>query len=225
MSFSISVISLFPEAFPGPLGVSLLGKARAEAVWGLDIIQLRDFGDGKHKKVDDTPAGGGPGLVLRADVAAAAIDSLDRAGRPLLYPSPRGAPFTQAMAERYAAGPGLIVFCGRFEGLDQRVIEARGMEEVCVGDAVLMGGEAAALVILEATLRLLPGVLGNAASAESESFATGLLEHPQYTKPRVWEGREIPEVLLSGDHAAVARWQEAEAKARTKAVRPEWKPD
>jgi tRNA (guanine37-N1)-methyltransferase len=225
MSFSISVISLFPEAFPGPLGVSLLGKARAEAVWGLDIIQLRDFGDGKHKKVDDTPAGGGPGLVLRADVAAAAIDSLDRAGRPLLYPSPRGAPFTQAMAERYAAGPGLIVFCGRFEGLDQRVIEARGMEEVCVGDAVLMGGEAAALVILEATLRLLPGVLGNAASAESESFATGLLEHPQYTKPRVWEGREIPEVLLSGDHAAVARWQEAEAKARTKAVRPKWKPD
>jgi tRNA (guanine37-N1)-methyltransferase len=207
------------------LGVSLLGKARAEAVWGLDIIQLRDFGDGKHKKVDDTPAGGGPGLVLRADVAAAAIDSLDRAGRPLLYPSPRGAPFTQAMAERYAAGPGLIVFCGRFEGLDQRVIEARGMEEVCVGDAVLMGGEAAALVILEATLRLLPGVLGNAASAESESFATGLLEHPQYTKPRVWEGREIPEVLLSGDHAAVARWQEAEAKARTKAVRPKWKPD
>jgi tRNA (guanine37-N1)-methyltransferase len=129
------------------------------------------------------------------------------------------------MAERYAAGPGLIVFCGRFEGLDQRVIEARGMEEVCVGDAVLMGGEAAALVILEATLRLLPGVLGNAASAESESFATGLLEHPQYTKPRVWEGREIPEVLLSGDHAAVARWQEAEAKARTKAVRPKWKPD
>lgn len=225
MSFSASVITLFPEAFPGPLGVSLLGKARAEGVWSLETVQLRDFGDGKHKKVDDTPAGGGPGLVLRPDVAAAAIDSLDLAGRPLLYPSPRGAPFTQAMAQRFAAGPGLIVFCGRFEGLDQRVIEARGMEEVCVGDAVLMGGEAAALVILEATLRLLPGVLGNAASAESESFSAGLLEHPQYTKPRVWEGREIPDVLLSGDHGAVARWQEDEAKARTKAVRPGWTAD
>ena len=225
MSFSASVITLFPEAFPGPLGVSLLGKARAEGVWSLETVQLRDFGDGKHKKVDDTPAGGGPGLVLRPDVAAAAIDSLDLAGRPLLYPSPRGTPFTQAMAQRFAAGPGLIVFCGRFEGLDQRVIEARGMEEVCVGDAVLMGGEAAALVILEATLRLLPGVLGNAASAESESFSAGLLEHPQYTKPRVWEGREIPDVLLSGDHGAVARWQEDEAKARTKAVRPGWTAD
>ena len=225
MSFSASVITLFPEAFPGPLGVSLLGKARAEGVWSLETVQLRDFGDGKHKKVDDTPAGGGPGLVLRPDVAAAAIDSLDLAGRPLLYPSPRGTPFTQAMAQRFAAGPGLIVFCGRFEGLDQRVIEARGMEEVCVGDAVLMGGEAAALVILEATLRLLPGVLGNAASAESESFSAGLLEHPHYTKPRVWEGREIPDVLLSGDHGAVARWQEDEAKARTKAVRPGWTAD
>lgn len=225
MSFPVSVITLFPEAFPGPLGVSLLGKARAEGVWGLETVQLRDFGDGRHQKVDDTPAGGGPGLVLRADVAAAAIDSLDRAGRPLLYPSPRGAPFTQAMAQRYAAAPGLIVFCGRFEGLDQRVIEARGMEEVCVGDAVLMGGEAAALVVLEATLRLLPGVLGNAASAESESFSAGLLEHPQYTKPRVWEGRKIPDVLLSGDHGRIARWQAEEAEARTKAVRPGWKPD
>jgi tRNA (guanine37-N1)-methyltransferase len=219
--FAVSVITLFPEAFPGPLGVSLLGKARAEGLWLLETVQLREFGLGKHKKVDDTPAGGGPGLVLRADVAAAAIDSLTQAGRPILYPSPRGAPFTQAMAQRYAAGPGLIVFCGRFEGLDQRVIEARGMEEVCVGDAVLMGGEAAALVILEATLRLLPGVLGNAESAAQESFSHGLLEHPQYTKPPVWEGRDIPPVLVSGDHAAVARWQAEQSKALTRRVRPD----
>ncbi|MBU6406134.1 MAG: tRNA (guanosine(37)-N1)-methyltransferase TrmD [Alphaproteobacteria bacterium] len=220
--FCVSVITLFPEAFPGPLGVSLLGKAWAEGLWDLETAPLRDFGHGKHKKVDDRPAGGGPGLVLRPDVAAAAIDSLVRAGRPLLYPSPRGTPFTQAMAARYATGPGLIVFCGRFEGLDQRVIEARGLEEVCVGEAVLMGGEAAAIVILEATLRLLPGVLGNAASASVESFSAGLLEHPQFTKPRRWEGRDIPEVLLRGDHAEVARWQAEQAVMRTRAVRPDW---
>ncbi len=220
-AFAACVITLFPEAFPGSLGVSLLGKARAEGLWSLETVQLRDFGLGKHKKVDDTPAGGGPGLVLRADVAAAAIDSLAPSGRPVLYPSPRGAPFTQSLAQRYAAGPGLILFCGRFEGLDQRAIEARGLEEVCVGDAVLMGGEAAAMIILEATVRLLPGVLGNVESAAQESFSDGLLEHPQYTKPPMWEGREIPPVLLSGDHAAVARWQAEQAKAQTLRVRPD----
>jgi tRNA (guanine37-N1)-methyltransferase len=168
--------------------------------------------------VDDAPAGGGPGLVLRADVAAAAIDSIDRAGRPLLYPSPRGAPLTQAMAKAWAKGPGLILFCGRFEGLDQRVIDARGMQEVCVGDAVLMGGEAAAMVILEATVRLLPGVLGNAQSAVQESFSAGDLEEPLFTKPREWEGRAIPDVLLSGDHAAIERWKAGE-RARITRVR------
>jgi tRNA (guanine37-N1)-methyltransferase len=219
--FNASVITLFPEAFPGPLGVSLLSKARTEGLWTLQTVQLRDFGVGRHKKVDDTPAGGGPGLVIRPDVAAAAIDSLPREGRPILYPSPRGAPFTQAMAQRFASGPGLIVVCGRFEGLDQRVIEARSLEQVCVGDAILMGGEAAAMVILEATLRLLPGVLGNAASTDQESFSQRMLEHPQYTKPPLWEGRPIPPVLLSGDHAAVARWQAEEALATTRAVRPD----
>jgi tRNA (guanine37-N1)-methyltransferase len=216
-AFAATLITLFPEAFPGPLGVSLIGKARADDLWSLETVQLRDFGDGKHKKVDDHPTGGGPGLVLRPDVAAAAIDSVTRNGRPLLYPSPRGAPFTQAMAQAWAQGPGLVVFCGRFEGLDQRVIEARDMQEVCVGDAVLMGGEAAALVILEATIRLLPGVLGNELSALAESFSAGELEEPLYAKPRVWEGREIPEVLLSGDHAKIEAWKAAERAKVTRA--------
>jgi tRNA (guanine37-N1)-methyltransferase len=218
VSFTATIITLYPEAFPGPLGVSLIGKARADGVWAYTTVQLRDFGEGRHKKVDDAPAGGGPGLVLRADVAAAAIDSIDRAGRPLLYPSPRGAPLTQAMAKAWAKGPGLILFCGRFEGLDQRVIDARGMQEVCVGDAVLMGGEAAAMVILEATVRLLPGVLGNAQSAVQESFSAGDLEEPLFTKPREWEGRAIPDVLLSGDHAAIERWKAGE-RARITRVR------
>lgn len=216
MSFNASIITLYPEAFPGPLGVSLIGKGLAQQTWSLETIQLRDFGDGPHKKVDDAPAGGGAGLVLRPDVAAAAIDSLPRQGRPILYPSPRGRPLTQAMAKRWAAGPGLILFCGRFEGLDQRVIEARGMEEVCVGGAVLMGGEAAAIVILEATVRLLPGLVGNAASLAEESFEHGWIEEPLYTKPRVWEGREAPPVLLSGDHAKIAAWR-AEERAKTAA--------
>ena len=213
--FAVSVFTLFPEAFPGPLGVSLLGKARAEGLWRMDLLNIRDFGEGPHRKVDDPPAGGGPGLVMRADIAAAAIDSAPALGRPLLFPSPRGAPLTQAMARDWANGPGLRLFCGRFEGLDQRVIEAREMVEVCVGDAVLMGGEAAALVILEATLRLLPGVVGNADSLTEESFAQGRLEHPQYAKPRVWEGREIPPVLLSGDHGAVARWRAEQSRLIT----------
>lgn len=208
MSFAVTVFTLFPEAFPGPLGVSLLGKARAEGVWTLQTTPLREFGEGPHRKLDDSPAGGGPGLIMRADTAAAAIDSVAADGRPLLYPSPRGAPLTQSMVRAWAEGPGLRVFCGRFEGLDERVIEAREMTLVRVSDAVLMGGEAAAMVLLEATLRLLPGVVGNAESLESESFSSpGALEHPLYTKPRVWEGREIPPVLLSGDHAAIARWR------------------
>jgi tRNA (guanine37-N1)-methyltransferase len=214
LSFSATVFTLFPEAFPGPLGVSLIGKAKAEGIWSLQTVQLRDFGEGPHKKLDDAPAGGGPGLVMRADTAAAAIDSIAADGRPLIYPSPRGAPYCQSMARAWAAGPGVRIFCGRFEGLDQRVISARGMVEVCVGEAVLMGGEAAAIVMLEACVRLLPGVIGNAESLETESFCGDTIEHPHYTKPRVWEGLEIPPVLVSGDHAAVARWRAQNALRR-----------
>jgi tRNA (guanine37-N1)-methyltransferase len=214
--FSVTVFTLFPEAFPGPLGVSLIGKALAERRWGLNAVQIRDFGDGPHRKVDDAPFGGGPGLVMRADIAAKAIDSVAPDQRPLIYPTPRGAPFTQAMAERWAGGPGLRIFCGRFEGLDQRVIEARAMIEVCVGEAVLMGGETAAQFILEATIRLIPGIVGNEASTQSESFSAGLLEYPHYTRPRHWEGREPPAVLLSGDHAAIERWRTAESAAVTR---------
>lgn len=220
MTFRASVITLFPEAFPGPLGVSLIGKALREGAWSLETVQLRDFGIGPHKNVDDTPAGGGPGMVLRADVAAAAIDSVDRNGRPLIYLSPRGEQLSQAMAQEWAAGPGIVLFCGRFEGLDERVIEARGMREVAVGEAVLAGAEAAAMVALEACVRLLPGVLGNEASTVEESFnADGLLEHPQYTRPREWEGRSIPEVLMSGDHAKVEAWRRAERARITRARR------
>lgn len=217
MSFSATVFTLYPEAFPGPLGVSLIGKGLADGLWSLETVQIRDFGDGPHRKVDDAPFGGGPGLVMRADVAAAAIDAVPLNGRPLLYPTPRGAPLTQAMVKTWASGPGLAIFCGRFEALDQRVIDARAMVEVCVGDAVLMGGEVAAQLILEATVRLLPGLIGNAESTHSESFTEpGLLEHPHYTRPRVWEGLEPPSVLLSGDHAAVAAWRQAEGRAITK---------
>jgi tRNA (guanine37-N1)-methyltransferase len=216
MSFAASVITLFPEAFPGTLGVSLIGKALREGAWSLDTVNLRDFGAGPHRQVDDTPAGGGAGMVLRADTTAAAIDSIDRQARPLLYLSPRGEQLSQAMAQEWAAGPGLIVLCGRFEGLDERVIEARGMREVAVGEAVLAGGEAAALVLLEACVRLLPGVLGNDASVIEESFSDGLLEHPQYTRPREWEGRAIPDVLLSGDHAKIETWRKAERERITR---------
>lgn len=221
MAFAATVLTLYPEAFPGPLGVSLLGKARADGLWSLETVDIRTFGDGPHRKVDDTPAGGGAGLVMRADVAAAAIDSVPRAGRPLLFPSPRGAPLTQDMVKSWAQAPGLILFCGRFEGLDDRVIAGRDMIEVCVGDAVLMGGEVAAQLILEATVRLLPGVLGNEASPAEDSFEDGLLEHPQFTRPREWEGRPIPEVLLSGDHAKVAAWRRAERERLTALRRPD----
>lgn len=214
--FAATVITLFPEAFPGTLGVSLIGKALRDGAWSLDAVQLRDFGQGPHKNVDDTPAGGGAGMVLRADVAAAAIDSIPRNDRPLIYLSPRGRQFDQAMAKEWSAGPGVILFCGRFEGLDERVIEARGMQEVAVGEAVLAGGEAAAMVLLEACVRLIPGVLGNDASIVEESFSDGLLEHPQYTKPREWEGRTIPDVLTSGDHAKVEAWRRAERERITR---------
>lgn len=214
--FAASIITLFPEAFPGTLGVSLIGKALREGAWSLETVNLRDFGAGPHKNVDDTPAGGGAGMVLRADTTAAAIDSIPRNDRPLIYLSPRGEQLSQAMAQEWASGPGLIVLCGRFEGLDERVIEARGMREIAVGEAVLAGGEAAALVLLEACVRLLPGVLGNAHSTVEESFSDGLLEHPQYTRPRAWEGRAIPDVLLSGDHAKIEAWRKSERERITR---------
>jgi tRNA (guanine37-N1)-methyltransferase len=213
--FAATIITLFPEAFPGTLGLSLIGKALREGVWSLETVQLRDFGVGPHKSVDDTPAGGGAGMVIRADVAASAIDSVARNKRPVVYLSPRGEQFTQAMAQEWATGPGVVLFCGRFEGLDERVIEARGMREVAVGEAVLAGGEAAALAVLEACVRLLPGVLGNDASVIEESFSDGLLEHPQYTRPREFEGRSIPDVLTSGDHAKVAAWRRSERERIT----------
>jgi tRNA (guanine37-N1)-methyltransferase len=223
MSFAASVITLFPEAFPGTLGLSLIGKALREGAWSLATVSLRDFGVGPHKSVDDTPAGGGAGMVLRADVAAAAIDSVPRDHRPLIYLSPRGEQLNQDMARDWAAGPGLVLLCGRFEGLDERVIEARGMREIAVGDAVLAGGEAAALVLLEACVRLIPGVLGNGASLVEESFGDGLLEHPHYTRPREWEGRTIPDVLASGDHAKVDAWRRAERERITAQRRPDLK--
>jgi tRNA (guanine37-N1)-methyltransferase len=219
--FAATVITLFPEAFPGVLGLSLIGKALRDGAWTLETVNLRDFGVGPHKQVDDTPAGGGPGMVIRADVAAAAIDSVASNGRPLICLSPRGEQLTQAMAREWAEGPGVVVFCGRFEGLDERVIEARGMREVAVGDAVLAGGEAAAMVLLEACVRLLPGVLGNDASLREESFEHGLLEQPHYTRPREWEGRAIPDVLLSGDHAGIEAWRRAERERVTAKRRPD----
>ncbi|MEQ1812667.1 MAG: tRNA (guanosine(37)-N1)-methyltransferase TrmD [Terricaulis sp.] len=218
--FKASIITLFPEAFPGVLGVSLIGKALRDGLWSLETTQLRDFGQGPHKNVDDTPAGGGAGMVLRADVAAAAIDSIESNDRPVIYLSPRGKQLSQKMVQEWAAGPGVILFCGRFEGLDERVIEARDMQEVAVGEAVLAGGEAAAMVLLEACVRLIPGVLGNETSTVEESFSgDGLLEHGQYTRPREWEGRTIPDVLTSGDHAKVDAWRKAERERITRARR------
>ena len=219
--FHATAITLVPEAWPGALGVSLAGQGLAEGRWRMELVDLREFGEGRHRKVDDTPAGGGAGMVIRPDIAAAALDSIPADDRPRLYLTPRGAPLTQARVRELAAGPGVVVLCGRFEGLDQRVIEARGLEEVCVGDVVLAGGDVAAQLMLEATVRLLPGLLGNAASPVEESFEAGLLEHPLYTRPRQFEGREIPEVLLSGDHARIARWKRAEAEAVTRARRPD----
>jgi tRNA (guanine37-N1)-methyltransferase len=221
MTFRVACLTLFPEAFPGILDVSIVGTARKNDLWSLEVVDIRRFGQGKHRNVDDTPAGGGAGMVLRADVVAAAIDSLDPAGRPLIYLSPRGKPLTQARVRELAAGPGVILLCGRFEGLDERVIEARGLEEVSIGDFVLAGGEVAAQALLEACIRLLPGVAGNAASLEEESFETGLLEHPHYTRPQTWEGREIPAILTSGDHKKVREWRRIQAEELTKARRPD----
>ena len=216
------IITLFPEVFPGVLGASLTGKALDEGLWDLEPIDLRTFGEGKHRKVDDTPAGGGAGLVLRPDVMGQAIRFAQRDGSmPLYYLSPRGRRFDQAMARKWAEGPGVTLIAGRFEGLDQRVIDHFGIEEVSLGDFVMTGGEIAAQAMIDATVRLLPGVLGNAASVEEESFSAGLLEHPQYTRPAEWEGRSIPEVLTSGDHGAVARWRREEAERLTRERRPD----
>ena len=222
MPFDATVLTMFPEAFPGPLGVSLIGTAWKElGLWRLDTVDIREFSRDKRGFLDDTPAGGGPGQVLRADVIAAAVDSIERAGRPLLYMSARGRPLTQAMCKEWAAGPGVIVLCGRFEGVDQRVLDARGFEEVSVGDAVLAGGEAAAMVAIEACVRLVPGVLVQANSLAEESFEDGLLEHPQYTRPRTFEGLDIPEVLLSGHHGEIARWRRAQREETTRERRPD----
>lgn len=221
-----TVITLFPEIFPGPLGLSLAGQALAAGLWSLDTLDIRSFGIGRHRTVDDTPAGGGAGMVVRADVLAAAIDDdrardPDGALRPRVLLSPRGKPFDQAMAASLAKGPGVVLVAGRFEGVDERIIEARSLMEVSLGDFVLSGGEIAALAILDAAVRLIPGVMGSAASLDEESFASGLLEYPQFTRPREFEGRAIPEILLSGDHAAIARWRREEALRITKARRPD----
>lgn len=219
--FHATCLTLFPEVFPGVLGVSLIGTALAKGLWTMDTVDIREFGLGKHRAVDDTPAGGGAGMVMRADVAAAALDSVPADGRPRIYLSPRGKPLNQSRARELAAGPGVVLLCGRFEGLDQRVIEGRNLEEVSIGDFVLAGGESAALVLLEACIRLLPGVVGAAESLTEESFETGLLEHPHYTRPAVWEGREIPPVLTSGDHAKVAAWRRAQSEDLTRTRRPD----
>ena len=222
MSFDATVLTMFPEAFPGPLGVSLIGTAwREQGLWRLETVDIRAFSKDKRGFLDDTPAGGGPGQVMRADVIAAALDSVDVAGRPLLYMSARGRPLTQARVREWAAKPGIIVLCGRFEGVDQRVLDARGFEEVAVGDAVLAGGEAAAMVAIEACVRLVPGVLGQAESLSEESFEDGLLEHPQYTRPRTFEGLEIPEVLLSGHHADIRKWRQRQREETTRERRPD----
>lgn len=221
MPWHATVLTIFPDMFPGPLGVSLAGKALASGIWLLETIDIRGHAIGRHRSVDDTPAGGGPGMVMRADVLARAIDSVAAGLRPRLLMSPRGAPLTQARVEGLAAGEGLLIVCGRFEGVDERVIEARGLEEVSVGDFVLSGGEIAAMALIDACVRLLPGVMGEAASRVEESFAQGLLEYPQYTRPQDFEGRAIPPVLLSGDHAKIAAYRRAEAERLTRERRPD----
>ena len=223
MTFRATVLTLFPEMFPGTLGVSLAGKALADGLWSLEARDIRASATDKHRSVDDTPAGGGPGMVLRADVLAAAIDAAAPAGdgRPRLLMSPRGRPLDQGYVAELAAQPGVLIVAGRFEGVDERVIDGRGLTEVSVGDYVLSGGEIAAMAILDAVVRLLPGVMGNALSGAAESFAEGLLEYPHYTKPQVWEGRQIPEVLLSGDHGRIADWRRAEAERLTRLGRPD----
>jgi tRNA (guanine37-N1)-methyltransferase len=223
-AWAVRVVTLFPELFPGPLGASLTGKALKDGLWALDTVDLRRFGEGRHRNVDDTPAGGGAGMVLRADVVGAALAEASRgmpADTPMIYLSPRGTPFTQARAGQLAAGPGAILLAGRFEGVDERAIEHFGLEEVSLGDFVMTGGEIAAQALIDATVRLIPRVLGNQASVEEESFSHGLLEHPQYTRPNVWNGRAIPEILLSGHHANISAWRRAEAERLTRQRRPD----
>jgi tRNA (guanine37-N1)-methyltransferase len=223
MTFAATVLTLYPEMFPGPLGVSLAGRALADGVWSLDTVHIRDFAADKHRTVDDTPAGGGAGMVLKPDVLAAAIDHAraQQPDAPVLAMSPRGSPLTQARVRALAAGPGVTILCGRFEGFDERIFEGRDVEPVSIGDYILSGGEVGALVLLDACIRLLPGVMGAASSGIEESFESGLLEYPHYTRPVDWEGRTIPEVLRSGDHAKIAAWRKHQAEAETRLRRPD----
>jgi tRNA (guanine37-N1)-methyltransferase len=220
VTFSATVLTLYPEMFPGPLGVSLAGRALREGIWRLNAVQIRDFATDKHRSVDDTPAGGGAGMVMRADVLAAAVDSVD-AEVPVLAMTPRGRPLSQARVRKLAGGPGVAILCGRFEGIDERLFEARAIEPVSIGDYVLSGGEMGALVVLDACIRLLPGVMGAPLSGDDESFESGLLEYPHYTRPQEWEGRTIPEVLRSGDHARIAAWRKSMAETDTRLRRPD----
>jgi tRNA (guanine37-N1)-methyltransferase len=220
MTWRASVLTLFPDMFPGPLGLSLAGRALADGIWSAETVDIRDFATDRHRSVDDVPFGGGAGMVLRPDVVDAALASVAD-GRPAICLTPRGYPLAQERVRGLAAGAGVVLLCGRYEGIDQRVIEARGLEEISVGDYVLSGGEPAALVLLDACVRLLPGVMGAAVSAEEESFSRGLLEYPQYTRPAEWNGRAVPEVLLSGHHAAIAAWRRAEAERVTRERRPD----
>src|ERR1700730_7199367 len=216
-----SVLTIFPDIFPGPLGASLAGKALAAGAWSLDVADIRAFATDRHRSVDDTPAGGGPGMVMKADILGRAIDATALDQRPRLLLSPRGAPLTQARVETLAAGAGVVLVCGRFEGIDERVIAARSLEEISIGDYVLSGGEVAAMVLIDACVRLLPGVMGAPTSRTEESFTEGLLEYPQYTRPQLWEDRPIPEILLSGDHGRIAAWRRAEAERVTRERRPD----
>ncbi|NHN88796.1 tRNA (guanosine(37)-N1)-methyltransferase TrmD [Acetobacter conturbans] len=222
MSWTATIITLFPEMFPGPLGQSLAGRALESGTWNCDVRDLRAFGLGRHNAVDDTPFGGGAGMVMRADVVDTALESVSRQdGAPCVYLTPRGRPLAQADIRRYAAGPGVTLLCGRYEGVDERVLEARAIEQVSIGDYVLSGGETAALVLLDACVRLLPGVMGSAESGVEESFSDGLLEYPHYTRPAEWQGRSVPDVLLSGNHAAIARWRREQSERVTRERRPD----
>lgn len=221
MSFRATVLTLYPEMFPGTLGLSLAGDALKSGLWSLEARNIRDHGIGKHKNVDDTPAGGGHGMVIRADVLAASIDALGEDPRPKILLSPRGKPLQQQQVREWSGGNGVILICGRFEGVDQRVIEARGLQEVSIGDYVLSGGELGAMVLLDACVRLIPGVMGKEGSGTEESHENGLLEYPHYTRPRAWEGLEIPEILLSGDHAKIAKWRKGQSEELTRERRPD----
>jgi tRNA (guanine37-N1)-methyltransferase len=223
MTWAATILTLYPEMFPGPLGHSLAGRALGEGIWSLETVQIRDFATDRHRSVDDTPAGGGAGMVMRADVLASAVDHVleKRPETPLLAMTPRGEPLGQALVRELASGPGVSILCGRFEGIDERLFEARPIRPVSIGDYVLSGGEPAALTLLDACIRLLPGVMGAASSGEEESFESGLLEYPHYTRPQMWEGRTIPEVLRSGDHAKIAAWRQAKAADDTRLRRPD----